>query len=141
MLIVPGSPGVRLRRWVSFPPTRRRVVLVRKVISLFLVDAVIRTRLVGCRAPGRLHRSAGADEVDTANCHVFLNASLAPVILFRRRLHSVGAVLEGIRQSGLSIARWRALMLRWAAVDPWRDWLLPDLHGFYKWVFDSIDEL
>ena len=48
--------------------------------------AVIRTRLVGGRAPGRLHRSAGADEVDTANCHVFVNASLAPVILFRRRL-------------------------------------------------------
>ena len=114
---------------------------------------MIRTRLVGGRAPGRLHRSAGADEVDTANCHVCLNASLAPVILFRRRLHSVGAVLKGIRKSGLSIARWQALMLRWAAVcsqgstgpmktvDPWRDWLLPDLHGFYKRVFDSIDEL
>ena len=44
-------------------------------------------------------------------------------------------------------------MLRWAAVcrqgpagsiktvDPWWDWLLHDLHGFYKWFFDSIDEL
>ena len=115
--------------------------------------AVIRTRLVGGRAPGRLHRSARADEVDTANCHVFVNASLAPVILFRRRRHSVGAVLQGIRKSGLSIARWQALMLRWAAVcrqgptgpmktvDPCRDWHLPDLHGFNKWVFDSIDEL
>ena len=72
---------------------------------------------------------------------------LAPVILFRRRLHSVGTVLNGIRKSGLSIARWQALMLRWAAVcrqgptgpmktvDPLRDWLLPDLRGFYKWVF------
>ena len=113
--------------------------------------AVIRTRLVGGRAPGRLHRSAGADKVDTANCHVFVHASLAPVILFRRRLHSVGAVLKGIRKSGLSTARWQALMLWWAAVcrqgptgpmktvDPWRDWLLLDLHGFYKWVFDSIE--
>ena len=26
-------------------------------------------------------------------------------------------------------------------VDPWRDWLLHDLHVFYKWVFDSTDEL
>ena len=129
------------------------MVLVRKVISLFLVDAVIRTRLVGGRALGRLHRSVRADEVDTANCPVFVNAFLAPVILFRRRLHSVGTVLNGIRKSGLSIARWQALMLRWAAVcrqgptgpmktvDPLRDWLLPDLLGFYKWVFGSIDEL
>ena len=55
--------------------------------------AVIRSRLVGGRAPGRLHRSARADEVD-AHCHVFVDASLAPVILFRRRLYSVGAVLK-----------------------------------------------
>ena len=48
--------------------------------------AVIRTRLVGGRAPGRLHRSARADKVDIVKCHVFVNASLAPVILFRRRL-------------------------------------------------------
>ena len=44
-------------------------------------------------------------------------------------------------------------MLRWAAVcrqgptgpvltlDPWRDWLPPDLHGFYAWVFDTLKNL
>ena len=44
-------------------------------------------------------------------------------------------------------------MLRWAAVcrqgttdpistlEPWREWLPPDLHGFYKRVFDSIEAL
>ena len=26
-------------------------------------------------------------------------------------------------------------------VDPLSDMLLPDLHGFFQWVFDSIDEL
>ena len=24
---------------------------------------------------------------------------------------------------------------------PWDDWVLPDLHGFYRWVFDSLDVL
>ena len=44
-------------------------------------------------------------------------------------------------------------MLRWAAVcrqgpvgpililDPWKDWLPPDLHGFYKLAFDSVEAL
>ena len=44
-------------------------------------------------------------------------------------------------------------MLRWAAVrrqgpagpvltlDPWKDWLPPDLHGFYAWVFDTLKVL
>ena len=42
-------------------------------------------------------------------------------------------------------------MLRWSAVcrqgptvsvmtlDPWRDWLLPDSHGFYAWVFGALE--
>ena len=53
----------------------------------------------------------------------------------------------------VSPLRWQALMLRWAAVctqgpagpvisfDPWRDWLPPDLHGFYAWVFDTVKVL
>ena len=44
-------------------------------------------------------------------------------------------------------------MLRWAAVcrqgpigpmstlEPWKDWLPPDLHGFFKWEFDSLESL
>ena len=24
---------------------------------------------------------------------------------------------------------------------PWDDWVPPDLHGFYKWVFDSLEVL
>ena len=42
-------------------------------------------------------------------------------------------------------------MPKWAAVcrqdptgpvltlEPWRDWLPPDLHGFYVWVFDTFE--
>ena len=58
--------------------------------------AVFRTRLIGGRAPGRVHRPAKADAVDCANCLYFVNSSLSPVVLFRRRLSSVGDVLKGI---------------------------------------------
>ena len=115
--------------------------------------AVFRNRLLGGRAPGRVHRPAKADPIDSANCFSFINSSLAPVVLFRRRLSSVGDVLKGIRKNGFSTARWQALILRWAAVcrqgptgpvvtlDPWRDWLPPDLHGFFAWVFDTLKVL
>ena len=108
--------------------------------------AVFRTMLVGGRAADRLHRSARADEIDTDKYHAFINSPLALVILFRW-VHSVGAVLKCIWNSGFSSARWQALMLWWAAVcgqsptclikafDPGRDWLLPNLHGFYKCFF------
>ena len=113
----------------------------------------IRVRRIGGRAPGRLYRPARADGVDVASCENFINSSFAPVILFRRRLRSVGDVLKGIMKHGFTTARWQALMLRWTAVcrqgpigpiytlEPWRDWLLPDLHGFHKWVFDSLEIL
>ena len=78
--------------------------------------AVFRARLIGGRAPGRVHRPARADDVDCANCLYFVNSSLSLVVLFRRRLSSVGDVLKGIRKSGFSTARWQALMLRWASV-------------------------
>ena len=115
--------------------------------------AVFRNRLIGGRAPGRVHRPAMAAPVDCTNCFSFVNSSLSSVVLFRRRLSSVRDVLQGIRNHGVSAARWRALMLRWAAVcrqgptgpvqtlEPWRDWLLPDLHGFHDWVSSTMEVL
>ena len=78
--------------------------LVRRVTLPFLGRgrAVFRTRLIGGRAPGRVHRPARADLVDCANCFSFINSSLSLVVLFRRRLSSVGDVLKGIRKSGFS---------------------------------------
>ena len=28
-----------------------------------------------------------------------------------------------------------------ASLQPWEDWVPPDLHGFYRWVFDSLEVL
>ena len=116
--------------------------------------AVFRNRLLGGRAPGRVHRPAKADPVDTANCLSFINSSLSPVVLFRRRLSSVRDVLKGISKNGFTTSRWQALLFYWAAVcrqgptgpvlnslEPWKDWLPPDLHGFYAWVFDTLKVL
>ena len=74
-------------------------------------------------------------------------------LLFRRRLKSVADVLKGIRSKGFTQSRWDALLRYWGAVcrhgpcgpisslHPWENWVPPDLHGFYKWVFDSLEVL
>ena len=154
MLTVPGVPGARLLKMVYFVLTRLLVVLARRGTTfLGRGKAVFRIRLVGGRAPGRVHRPARADIVDRSNCYAFVNSSLSPVVLFRRRLSSVRDVLKGIRNHGFCLVRWQALMLRWAAVgrqgptglvltlEPWRDWLPPDLHGFDVWAFDTLEVL
>ena len=72
---------------------------------------------------------------------------------FRRRLKSVADVLEGIRDNGFTQSGWKALISYWEAVrrhgpcgpisslSPWDRWIPPDLHGFYRWVFDSLEVL
>ena len=118
----------------------------------------IRCRRLGGRAVGRsgasrLFRVSQSDEVDVQSAQYFVNSSLAPVLLFRRRLKSLADVLRGIRNHGFSQSRCEALLGYWDAVcrhgpsgpicslHPWDGWVLPDLHGFYKWVFVSLDVL
>ena len=83
----------------------------------------------------------------------FVNSSLVSVLLFRRRLKSVADVLKGIRSNGFIQSWWEALVRYWNAVccdgpcgpvlslHPWDEWVHPDLHGFCKWVFDSLEVL
>ena len=33
------------------------------------------------------------------------------------------------------------LVVPFSSLHPWDNWLPPDLHGFYKWVFDSLEVL
>ena len=104
--------------------------------------------LLGVAPPGRVHRPARTDNVDSIKCYAFVNSSLSPVVLFRRRLDSVGDVLKRTRKNGFTTIRWQVLMQQWAArqdptgpvvtLDPWKDWLPPDLHGFCAWVFDTL---
>ena len=98
-------------------------------------------------------RSRRLGDVDRHCAQYFVSSSLSPVLLFRRRLKSVADVLKGIRGKGFTQSRWDALLMRWGAVcrhgpcgpisslHPWDDWLPPDLHGFFKWVFDSLEVL
>ena len=118
----------------------------------------IRRRRLGGRAgvgsgSGRLCRARHGDEVDVHCAQYFVNSSLAPVVLFRRRLKSVADVLKGIRSKGFTQSRWDALLRYWGAVcrhgpcgpisslHTWENWVPPDLHGFYRWVFDSLEVL
>ena len=68
-----------------------------------------------------------------------------------KRLKSVEDVLEGIRNKGFTLSRWDALLGYLGAVcrhgpcgpisslGPWDRWIPPDLHGFKRWVFDSLE--
>ena len=104
-------------------------------------------RAVGGRGSSRLYRVSQGDEVDVHCAQYFVSSSLAPVLLFRRRLQSVADVLKGIRSMGFTQSRWNALLGYWGAVcrhgpcgpisslHPCDNWIPPDLHDFYRWVF------
>ena len=113
----------------------------------------IRRRRLGCRAGGgggssKLKRVSQGDEVDVSSAQFFVNSSLASVLLLRRRVEPVAGVLDGLRQNGFSQGRWDALHGRGKAVCDqgprgplrtlWFTGSSPDLHGFCKWVFDSL---
>ena len=110
-------------------------------------------RAVGGKGSSRLYRVSHGDDVDRHCAQYFVNCSLSPILLFRRRLKSVADVLKGIRSKGLTQSRWDALLRYWGAVcrhgpcgpisshHPWDDWLPPYLHGFFKWVFDALEVL
>ena len=110
-------------------------------------------RAVGGRGSSRLYRVSQGDEVDVHCAQYFVGSSLAPVLLFRRHLKSVADVLKGIKSKGFTQTRWDALLVYWRAVcrhgpcgpissvHPWDNWVPPDLHGFYRWVFDSLEVL
>ena len=100
-----------------------------------------------------MYRVSHGDDVDTNCAQYFVNSSLSPVLLFRRRLKSVADVLKGIRNKGFTQSRWDALLGFWDAVcrhgpcgplsslHPWDSGIPPDLHVFCKWVFDSLELL
>ena len=73
-------------------------------------------RAVGGRGSSKLYRPSQGDEIDVHCSQYFGNSSLAPVVLFRRRLKSVADVLEGIRNKGFTQSRWDALLGYWGAV-------------------------
>ena len=75
----------------------------------------IRSRRLGGRAAGgtsssRLYRVSHGDDVDKHCAQYFVNFSLSPALLFRRRLKSVADVLKGIRNKGFTQSRWNALL-------------------------------
>ena len=124
--------------------------------SVFLGRGSLRIRhrrlggkAVGGRSSSRLYRVSQGDEVDSNCAQFFVNSSLSPVLLFRRRLKSVAGVLKGIRDKGFTQSRWDTLVRFREGVcrhgpcgpistlHPWDNWLPPDLHGFYRWVFDA----
>ena len=100
---------------------------------------------MGRSGASRLCRVSHSNEVDVCSAQHFVNSSLAPVFLFRRRLKSAD-VLKGIRNHGFG---GRPCWVFWmlfvvmvrvvrSALHPWDGWVPLDLHGFYRWVFDSL---
>ena len=110
-------------------------------------------RAVGGMASSRLYRVSHGDEVDRHCAQFFVNSSLSPVLLFRRRLKSVADVLKGIRSKGFTQSRWDALVRYWVLyvgmvrVVPFLLFISGKIGFllicmvFYKWVFDSLEVL
>ena len=73
------------------------------------------------------------------------------MLLLRGRLKSVADVLEVFGKEWCIGTGWDALYGRWNAVcrqspvwlvrtlEPWVRWILPDLHGFYEWVINTLE--
>ena len=109
--------------------------------------------LVGLAGASRFFRVSQGDEVDAASAQFFANSSLAPDLLFRRRLKSVADALKGIKpawfyygQIGCSfsvLGRGLSSGSLWAGSLPGALGTLdlPYLHGFYKWVFAALGVL
>ena len=93
-------------------------------------------RAVGGRGSSKRYRLSQGDEVDAHCAQYFVNSSLAPVLLFRRRLKSVADVLKGIRCKGFTKSRWGALLGYWGAAcchgpcGPISSLFIPGIIGF-----------
>ena len=110
-------------------------------------------RAVGGRGSSKLYRVSQGDEVDVHCAQYFVNSSLAPVLLFRRRLKSVADVLKVL---GVRVLPSLGGMLFWVIgmlyVVMVRVVLflhfIPGIIGFLlifmvfcRWVFDSLEVL
>ena len=101
----------------------------------------------------RLYRVCHGDDVDKHCAQYFVNSSLSPVLLFRRRLKSKADVLKGIRNKGFTQSRWDALLGFWDAVcrhgpcgllsplHPWDSGFLRIFMASKSGCFDSLELL
>ena len=84
--------------------------------------------------------------VDASSAQFFVNSSLAPVLLFSRRLKSVADILWEIRQheftqTGEGPGCRQGPCGPVCTLEPWVVWIQQDLHAFQKWVFDTLELL
>ena len=100
VLLIFGPSGARVLRPVFLGRTVGAVGPTEAGSSAFMGRGLLRTRsrrlggrAVGGSGAGRLYRVNQSDEVDVQSAQYFVNSSLAPVLLFRRRLKSVADVL------------------------------------------------
>ena len=122
---------------------------LEEVCYVFVAD-VWEAELLVARAPAGCIVLAKMMRLISIVLSFFVNSSLSPVLLFRRRLKSVADVLKGIRSKGFTQSRWDALLRYWGAVcrhgpcgpisslHHWENWVPPDLHGFYKWFLTPL---
>ena len=103
-----------------------------------------RGRRRGGAGSSRLYRVSRGDDLDVESAQYFVNSSLSPVLLFRRRVESVADVLKEIRRYGFTQSRSDALCRYWSAAcrhDTSRSaWFLSVGDGCYgtaEWVWEA----
>ena len=95
-------------------PLQLAALPVKEEVCCVFVGGVLEAELLV--GSSRLYRPSQGDEVDVYCSQYFVNSSLAPFVLFPRRLKSVADVLQGIRNKGFAQSRWDALLGYWEAV-------------------------
>ena len=147
--MISGMPGVRELSSVFFipvvglgAPLPLVVMPFWDVVGCVFTVVVLEGRAVGCRGASRLYRISEGDEL------VVLH------LLYSFFVGGVKSVVEGILQYRFCPGRWEASFYRyWEAVcrqgpcgpvrcpEPCVNWILLDLHSFYKWALDLLKDL
>ena len=75
-------------------PLKLAALPISEEVCYVFVVGVLEAELLDAEGASRLKRISHSDEVDVQSAQYFVNSSLAPVLLFRRRLKSVADVLS-----------------------------------------------
>ena len=149
-----GPFGVRMLKLVYLGLMLLLEVLLLLAVLLFL-EEVCYVFVAGVWEAELLVARAPAGYIVLAKMMRLINIVLSSlsILLFLLCYSFVADVLKGIRSKGFTQSRWDALLRYWGAVcrhgpcgpisslHPWENWVPPDLHGFLKWVFDSLEVL
>ena len=141
LLMIFGPSGVGMLRRVYFGPILKLEVPLKLAALAFLAEVcyvfvagVWEAELLAARVP------AGCIGLAMVMRLMCIALSTLLILLFLLYCSFVGVLSPKRMFSKVSGVK-GVLSLGGMLFHPWDNWFFPDLHGFYKWVFDSLEVL